>query len=409
MVKIKKRHCFLILSILITVVSVVLGVTVFWDSFVRLWETLGDLADSARYYFCEIFQIEHSISVGVTEKSDVLGWTPILPETPESFDVRAGLFKRIFFTKGNMRLFGAKLSVGAGNVAKWLSLLLPLILLGVMWIKKMYATPNTNYNVDTKPLRAFKWIAANTYQPIKGFVKAYVSYVKTTKWVTAWMIIWALNMNLVSICVAFLAFYLYFAVSFNVLSIYRQICNLLLDLGLVLRHFPWFLTSWIAWKIFTWIREKIALEFLRYYEARDCGFIKELPITTMTCGSMGMRKTTLTTDMALSQSKMFRQEALDRLQKQDMKFPFFPWIELELDIQAGMESGAIFNLASIHKWMQEKRERYFGVENPQEIYGYDIRLNRCACNSEGDFVRFQKVKEFYGPLDKMEVFCICFT
>ena len=84
-----------------------------------------------------------------------------------------------------------------------------------------------------------------------------------------------------------------------------------------------------------------------------------------------MRKTTLTTDMALSQSKMFRQEALDRLQKQDMKFPFFPWIELELDIQAGMESGAIFNLASIHKWMQEKRERYFGIENPQEIYGYD--------------------------------------
>ena len=361
----------MVLSILITLVSVVLGVTVFWDSFVRLWETLGDLADSARYYFCEIFQIEHSIEVGVTEKSDVLGWTPILPETPESFDVRAGLFKRIFFTKGNIRLFGAKLSVGAGNVAKWLSLLLPLILLAVFWIKKMYATPNTNYNVDTKPLRVFKWIAANTYQPIKGFVKAYVSYVKTTKWVTAWMIIWALNMNLVSICVAFLAFYLYFAVSFNVLSIYRQICNLLLDMRLVLQHFPWFLTGWIVWRIFTWIREKIALEFLRYYEARDCGFIKELPITTMTCGSMGMRKTTLTTDMALSQSKMFRQEALDRLQKQDMKFPFFPWIELELDIQAGMESGEIFNLASIHKWMQEKRERYFGIENPQEIYGYD--------------------------------------
>ena len=39
----------------------------------------------------------------------------------------------------------------------------------------------------------------------------------------------------------------------------------------------------------------------------------------------------------------------------------------------------------------------------------NIRLNRCACNSKGDFIRFQKVKEFYGPLDKMEFFCICFT
>ena len=27
----------------------------------------------------------------------------------------------------------------------------------------------------------------------------------------------------------------------------------------------------------------------------------------------------------------------------------------------------------------------------------NIRLNRCACNSEGGFIRFQKVKEFYGP------------
>ena len=203
---VKKIHWFTILSVIITLVSVVLGVTVFWDSFVRLWETLGNLVDSARYYFCEIFQIEHSIEVGVTEKSDVLEWNPVLPETPQTLDVRAGLFKRIFFTKANMGLFGAKLSVGAGNVAKWLSLLLPLALLGVMWIKKMYATPNNHYNVDTKPLKAFKWLSGNTYQPIKGFVKAYVSYVKTTKWVTAWMIIWALNMNLVSICVAFFSF-----------------------------------------------------------------------------------------------------------------------------------------------------------------------------------------------------------
>ena len=369
--KIKKIHWFWLLSVMITLASVVFGATVFYKSYVRLWETLGELWESMRYYVCEIFQIKHSINVGVIDKSDVLGWTPMLPETPQSFDVRTGLFRRVFFTGMNVSLYGNKLGLSLGNIAKYITLFLPFILLAVFWIKRMYATPNNNYNKDTKPLKVFKWLSGNTYQPIKRFAQEFISHVKGTKWVTAWVTIWALNFNLVSIFVAFLAFYLYFAVSFDVLSLYRQVCNLLLDMGLVLRHFPWFLTGWIVWKIFSWYREKIGLEILRYYEARDCGFIKELPIVTMTCGSMGMKKTTLTTDMALSQAKMFRQEALERLQKQDMKFAFFPWIELELDIRARMESREIFNLASIQKWMQEKRKRYEETEDVMEIYGYD--------------------------------------
>ncbi|MBQ8308247.1 MAG: hypothetical protein IJX96_00260 [Clostridia bacterium] len=121
------------------------------------------------------------------------------------------------------------------------------------------------------------------------------------------------------------------------------------------------------------MREKIALQVLWYHEARDCGFIKELPIVTMTCAPMGMKKTTTTTDMSLSQTVMFRQEAFARLQKQDMKFPFFPWICFESEIKRCMEYGRIFNLASIHTWIELKRKRYEKHRDTKlQLYGYDL-------------------------------------
>lgn len=129
------------------------------------------------------------------------------------------------------------------------------------------------------------------------------------------------------------------------------------------------------------MREGRARNVLERNEARNCGFIKELPIVSMTCGSMGRKKTTMTTDMALSQTVMFRQEAFQRLQKQDMKFPFFPWICFEKEIKKCMEYGRIYNLASIRTWIAKKRERYEKHGNADlQLYGYDV--GRYALNYE---------------------------
>ena len=88
---------------------------------------------------------------------------------------------------------------------------------------------------------------------------------------------------------------------------------------------------------------------------------------------MGKKKTTLITDMALSQAVMFRQEAFTRLQKTDMKFPHFPWISFEREILKCMEYGGIYNLASIKKWIKLKEERFNRHGNARlQLYGYDI-------------------------------------
>ena len=103
------------------------------------------------------------------------------------------------------------------------------------------------------------------------------------------------------------------------------------------------LIATVAWLIFNHWRKKIALNRLRHFEARNCGFINELPIVSMSCGSMSRKKTTLITDMVLSQEVMFRQKAFQILQTNDMKLPHFPWIMFEDELRACMEHGTVYN------------------------------------------------------------------
>ena len=64
----KARKGYIALSVVVTALFAVLGATIFSRSFVRFWETLGNLISSCKFYFCEIFEIEHNTSVGVIEK-----------------------------------------------------------------------------------------------------------------------------------------------------------------------------------------------------------------------------------------------------------------------------------------------------------------------------------------------------
>lgn len=92
----------------------------------------------------------------------------------------------------------------------------------------------------------------------------------------------------------------------------------------------------------------------------------------MTCGSMGKRKTTMITDMALSQEVMFRQKAFSILQKADMKFPYFPWICFEKELAACIEYGTVYNLATAKDWVALKRSRFEKHHNCDwQLFGYD--------------------------------------
>lgn len=90
---------------------------------------------------------------------------------------------------------------------------------------------------------------------------------------------------------------------------------------------------------------------------------------------MGKKKTTMVTDMALSQEVMFRQQALKILQKADMKFPHFPWICFEKEIEKCMEFGTIYNLATAKEFVELKRTRFEKHHNENwQLYGYNVAI-----------------------------------
>lgn len=70
---------------------------------------------------------------------------------------------------------------------------------------------------------------------------------------------------------------------------------------------------------------------------------------------------------------MFRQKALEILQNNDMKFPYFPWILFEKELQKCMEYGTVYNLATVKEWVKLKRRRFERHGNAtRQLYGYDI-------------------------------------
>ena len=364
----------IVITVIISIAFLAFG-AVFWQSYLRFGEACRDLGLSVAYYFCELSGAEYSFTPTVTEYSAVMQWDILLPSDFVGFTDAAGKYFSLLISGENFAGYWSAVGRVMGITAKVLIIALPCVLLFVVIVRAMYRKSNTKHNYDTLPLRIFKWLSKRTYQPVKRGIKNYLAFLKRHLWiVVCWALLWAFHLNLASIVLCFFAYYFYFVLSFDVANLYVQVCKLLIDLQVIFRYFPWWSIVTVCWLLFNRWRKKIALNRLRHYEARNCGFINELPIVSMTCGSMGKRKTTLITDMVLSQEVMFRQKALEILQNNDMKFPYFPWIMFEDELRACMEHGTVYNLASVKTWVALKRSRYLRHRNATwQLYGYDIR------------------------------------
>ena len=363
-----------IITVIISLAFLAFG-AVFWQSYLRFGEACRDLGLSVAYYFSELFGADYAFTPTVTQYSAVMQWDVLLPSDFAGFTDAAGKFFSLLISGENFSGYWSAVGRVLRIIAKVLIIALPCVILLVIIVRAIYRRSNTKHNHDTLPLRVFKWLARRTYQPVKRGIKSYLAFLKRHLWiVVCWALLWGFHLNLASIVMAFFAYYFYFVLSFDVGNLYVQVCKLFIDLQVIFRYFPWWSVATVAWLIFNRWRKNIALNRLRHFEARNCGFINELPIVSMACGSMGKRKTTLITDMVLSQEVMFRQKAFEILQTNDMKFPYFPWIMFEDELRACMEYGTVYNLASVKTWVALKRSRYLRHRNAKwQLYGYDIR------------------------------------
>ena len=394
----RRRIFNICLTIVITAAFILLGAFVFGDSYLRFGETAKDFGLSVGYYFCTLFGIEHNIVPSVTEYSSVMDWSILLPSDFEGFTSQSKSFFALLIDGENFASYWAKVGDVMLVLLKVVAIILPCLLVLGLVIWRLYKSGNTKHNRDTIPLRIFKKLSEWIYRPLKITIVSFVNFLRENRAVwMLWVGIWAFNLNVASIVMGFLAYYFYFVLSFDVANLYVQVCKLFIDLQVIFRYFPWWCIAFVCWLLFDHWRKNIAQNRLRHFEARNCGFINELPIVSMACGSMGKKKTTLITDMVLSQEVMFRQKALEILQQNDMKFPYFPWIAFEDELRRCMEHGTVYNLASVKAWVALKRSRFIRHRNAQtQLYGYDYARYGTTFDDSLKISRLFEVLEIYA-------------
>lgn len=405
-IKFDYRH---IICIAITLAFLSCAFFVFPSALGRIIEGGRDFGLSIAYYFAELFGISHNIVPTVNELPEMpffpsYGGETVLPSVPvaddwEQFKTDFTAYWKIWIDNGNFLSYLSFLGTLLSKVCIIILLVLPVFFVIYVFLKIYLKKQNNDYDKDSRPLKIVKAVAKYTYIPVKNWVIAFIGFLREHKsYLIVWLCIWAYNFNLFTIVLEFFAFYFYFVVSFDFLNIYRQIYKLFIDLSVPFTFIPLWAWAVIALVLFDRFRKNIAYSLLNHYEMRNRGFINARPIVYMVCGTMGKKKTTAITDMALSQEVMFRDKAFEKILENDLKFPFFPWCNLENELRRAMEYHSVYNLATVRKFIAKKSARWYKNPCRKKLFNYDYERYGMTYDDKLKSVDIWQVLETYAQL-----------
>ena len=334
----------------LTLAFVCLGVFIYTTSLERLVESFKDLGTSFVRYFAFFFSIDLPDNVvTVTQPSGV---TFPVENNFEQFSIDFKTYWALFANKAVFLSYLKKLASVLLYAIVFIELVLVLSFCLKLVLSQLFYKTNNKYNIDTKPLKFYKRFRGAVIVPIRDYIRSFKEFLSVYRFYRGlWLLIWLVNLNVLSIVMSFFAYILYFSVSFGIGELPFQFYKLYLDLTLMFNGLPWYVWVVIGLIVFDVIRKHIALNRLRRYEGNNMGFLSVLPISILINGNMGKGKTTLMVDMMLTQRVSFINRAKEILDNCALKFPNFPWISFELDIRKGLEEGYIFSLASVVKYV----------------------------------------------------------
>lgn len=369
------------ICIAITLAFVATSIFAFPYAFKRICECFRDFGTSIAYYFCKLFGIDE-VRATVNDVSEMPIYLPNgFPATWEEFQVYWAQYWNIFFKRETISAY----CQSVGNVVLSFSYILffvPILIVVYYVLKRVLDKQNNDYNVDSKYLRRFKKLSDKTYRPAKAWLQGFVDFVKENKaYYIIWACIFAYAFNFFAIAIEFVSYYLYFCMSFDFVNLYRQIYKLVVDLSIVVTKIPLWLWLIIAYGMICVVRKKIAYSRLNHFEMKNRGFINERSIVCFIVGTMGKGKTTMEIDMGLSTEAMFRDKAFELLLENDLRFPYFPWINFENALRDAMEKHAVYNLATCKRFVRSKQKNWERNKTQKKIFMYDFeRYGLTSCD-----------------------------
>lgn len=366
---IKKINCKNLLCILITI-GILLLSFVFERSFYRFWESLKDFGLSIYYYFTELFKIDR-----VTEPTiNNIGQYDLLndPFSFISIEFLKAYLSLSFSSIINWQsLVGFLVSTGSflSDFLKIMLIVLPLLIVFVLFYRNYFSSNEREINSDSRPLKIYKFVKFKVIDQIVYFFEDFIAYLKDHRYFyKIWIAIFLFYFNFYSILIEAVAFYLYIVFSFDFGGLFVQFYKLILDLLPLVRFVPF--PVWIVLGVlfFNRFRKKIAYKILMHHEMMNRGLINELGLSSLICSPMGKGKTTLLTDIGLSQTIMFRDVAFQKLLENDLKFPNFTFSVFENEIKRAISDHEIYNLATCKKWINAKELEFKKTGN---LFDYD--------------------------------------
>lgn len=345
------------LSVALTLVFLLVGVLRFGSSFSRFCEACRDLWTSY------IHRFDESVTPTVHDLPKVsLQDLGILPDNLELFKLRMQLYGKMLIDGQTLTDYGRSVFwIFYQILLVLLVVVVPLVLLLFVYKSVYGKVVNNEYNKDTKPLLVVKFVSKYTYVPVKRGICAYVSYIKEKSekgggrnFLILWAVLWAFYFNAFTIIIELVAF----VYDFSLIKLYVQFYKLFLDLSVVIVFFPawgWVIIGLIVFHLW---RHSHARKKIEKIEKADEEYVAKLPIATLFVGPMGTKKTTTATDVAITLNKRFRDKSYELLLDNDLKFPNFPWINLERCIKAGISRGTIFNLATCRQMILRIKMAY---------------------------------------------------
>ena len=344
----------------ITIGFLLLAIFKFKYAPLRIWESLIDIKNSFLCYLAELFEFNINYEVTIndfTKQPFKMPWN--LPNTWEEFKVLCENYGQLLVSKDNLMFYLNFIGDLLYYISKILIIIMPFILI-IDLIINNYEKQNNDYNQDTKALKYWKYkFERKFYLPIKFWFIKFILFIKENSYYfKIWLFIWAYNFNIITMFIEFIAYYLYFVSLFDLVSIYRQVLKFLMDSSIAIDFIPTICWIIIFLLIINLIRMNIGYTKLNHMEMKNKGFTNERPIVSLICGTMGKKKTTIMTDMILSQETLFRNKAFELLLEADLKFPNFPWINLENAIKKAIEKHRVYNLATTKRFIDMLRLQF---------------------------------------------------
>ena len=302
----------------------------------RLGESFRDVGLSCAYYFMELFFSDGNVIYPTVVDMPAWKWAEsrwetlkLFPYEWEEFKILWGRYWEAFISKENLQNFWYNFGDIMYYVSRGLLILMPLVLVVILNLRSYTnVAPNKRKGKSKQLVRCENFLFRVIY-PVIGWIKDFVWFIRENKryW-PLWLTLWLLHFNIFTIIVEFVAFYLYFIVSFDFVKIYTQILKLLEDLTPMIRFLPGVVWFCVGIFVYNYICRSMAFQRLYAYERANRSFLKKRGVVTTVYGAMGTGKTQLVTSMALSAEIEQWDNAFEILLEKDLMFPNFPWQNL---------------------------------------------------------------------------------